>query len=307
MTPVASAIRRRAVALCALGVLAVASAGCGGAEAGGARGAQAAYDAKLHRELPAAVRASGVLRVETDASYAPAESFAPDGHTIVGFDPDLADALGHVLGVRVRLVNADFSKLLERLAAGRSDAVMSALTDTPERERDADFINYFAAGTSIVVKRGNAEGITELSGLCGRTVAVEQDTIQVNLLGRSQKQCPRGRPMKVKSFDTNADALLQLRTGQAQAVLADYPPAVALTTDPTTRAEYQLASTTQYEPGLYGIAVAKGDPALRDAIEAALNKLIRSGEYAEILRRWEVREGAVSTASVNAARVAPAT
>jgi polar amino acid transport system substrate-binding protein len=306
MTTVSSTVRRSA-ALCALGLLAVASAGCGGTDADAAGGAQAAYDAKLHRALPASVRASGVLRVETDASYAPAESFAPDGHTIVGFEPDLADALGHVLGIKVKLVNADFSKLLERLATGRSDAVMSALTDTPERERDADFINYFSAGTSIVVKRGNAEGITDLLGLCGRTVAVEKDTTQVDLLARSQKQCPRGRPMNVKTFDTNADALLQLRTGQAQAVLNDYPPAVALTTEATTRAEYQLASTTQYEPGLYGIAVAKGDGALRDAIEAALDMLIRSGEYAEILRRWEVHEGAVSTASINAARVAPAT
>jgi polar amino acid transport system substrate-binding protein len=113
--------------------------------------------------------------------------------------------------------------------------------------------------------------------------------------------------MKVESFDTNADALLQLRTGQAHAVLNDYPPAVALTTDAKTRAEYQLASTTQYEPGLYGIAVAKGDSALRDALEAALAGLIRSGEYRDILRRWEVHEGAVTAASVNAARVAPST
>jgi polar amino acid transport system substrate-binding protein len=306
MNAVPSAVRR-ALALAALGLLAVVSPGCGETEADATGGAQAAYDAALHRQLPAAVRAAGVLRVETDASYAPAESFAPDGHTIVGFEPDLADALGHVLGVRIRLVNADFSKLLERLAAGRSDAVMSALTDTPERERDADFINYFAAGTSIVVKRGNREGITDLMGLCGRTVAVEKDTTQVDLLARSQKQCPPGRSMKVTTSDTNADALLQLRTGQAQAVLADYPPAVALTTDPKTRAEYQLASTTQYEPGLYGIAVAKGNIALRDAIEGALNRVIRSGEYAEILRRWEVHEGAVSTASVDAARLAPAT
>jgi polar amino acid transport system substrate-binding protein len=297
---------RRAAALCTLGFLAVTSGGCGDSNAGGG-GPQAGYDAALHRTLPASVRARGVLRVETDASYAPAESFAPDGHTIIGFDPDLADALGHVLGVKVTFVNADFSKLLERLGAGRSDAVISALTDTAERERDADFINYFSAGTSIVVKRGNAEGITDLVGLCGRTVAVEQDTTQVDLLARSQKQCPAGRPMNVKSFDTNADALLQLRTGRAQAVLNDYPPAVALTTDATTRAEYQLASTTQYEPGLYGIAVAKGNTALRDALASALDTLIRSGEYAEILRRWEVRDGAVSTASVNAARVAPAT
>jgi polar amino acid transport system substrate-binding protein len=296
----------RLAAVCAAALAAGALLGCGGGP-DRASGSGSAYDPALHRLLPASIREAGVLRIETDASYAPAESFAPDGHTIVGFDPDLADALGQTLGVRVKFVNADFSQLLERLGAGRSDAVMSALTDTPERERDAHFINYFSAGTSIVVKRGNSEGITDLVGLCGRTVAVEKDTTQVDLLERSQRQCPAGRPMKVNTMDTNADALLLLRTGQAHAVLNDYPPAVALTTDPKTRAEYQLASTTQYEPGLYGIAVAKGNVELRDALHAALEKLIRSGDYGEILRHWEVSEGAVSTASIDAARIGPAT
>jgi polar amino acid transport system substrate-binding protein len=299
-------LRAAATAAALLG-LAAAGAGCGG---GGDHqrqdGGPAAYNASLHRALPARVRSAGVLRVETDASYAPASSFAPDGHTIVGFEPDLGDALGRVLGVKVRFANADFSALLDDVATRRADAVMSALTDTPDRERTADFVNYFSAGTSIVVQRGNVNGITDLAGLCGHTVAVEKDTVQVDLLARSQGQCG-ARPVRVRAFDTNADALLQLRTGRAQAVLNDYPPAVALTTDPETRAQYQLASTTQYEPGLYGIAVAKDDADLRTALESALDRLIRSGEYAEILNRWDVGEGAVRTVSVNAARVAPAT
>jgi polar amino acid transport system substrate-binding protein len=299
---------RRATALALLSLLAVgAGAGCGGTTHGHTEtGAAPAYDAGLHGLLPARIRTAGVIQVVTDASYAPASSFAPDGHTIVGFEPDLGDALGRVLGVKVRFANADFSSLLGRVASHRADAVMSALTDTPDRERSADFINYFSAGTSIVVQRGNAAGITDLVGLCGHTVAVEKDTTQVDLLARSQKQCG-GRSIRVTTADTNADALLQLRTGRAQAVLNDYPPAVALTTDAKTRSQYQLASTTQYEPGLYGIAVAKDDKELRHALELALDRVIRAGAYAEILHRWDVDEGGVPTASINAARIAPAT
>ncbi len=301
---VASHLLRRALVLVGAGLLLAAVPGCGGSDSATTR-ATVTYDAALHQSLPADVRARGSLRIETEASYAPAEAFAPDGRTIVGFEPDLADAVGHILGVQVRFVDQDFSTLLDRLRHGRADAVMSALTDTPERERDADFITYFSAGTSIVVKRGNSAGITDLVGLCGHTVAVEKDTTQVDLLRRSQKQCPPGKRTQIKSLDTNADALLQLRTGHAQAVLNDYPPAVALTTDPRTRGQYQLASTEQYEPGLYGIAVAKGNTALREALTMALEKLMRSGDYTEILRRWEVSNGAVSTVSINAARLTP--
>jgi polar amino acid transport system substrate-binding protein len=300
---------RTAAVLLTAACIGLGTAGCGSSSDddnnGAARG-QASFSQTLHDALPASIRKSGVLTVAGDASYAPAESFAPDGHTIVGFDPDLADAIGSVLGVKVRFTNGDFDSLLDRVAAHRVDAVMSALTDTAERERTVDFVNYFSAGTSIVVQRGNRYGITDLAGLCGTMVAVEKSTTQVDLLSRAQRQC-HGRPIVVKQYDTNADALLQLRTGRVHAVLNDYAPAVAVTTDPKTRGQYQLASTTQYEPGLYGIAVAKDNQSLRETLESAVNALIRSGGYDQVLARWDVGEGAVPTASINAAHEGPAT
>ncbi|HTE63842.1 MAG TPA: transporter substrate-binding domain-containing protein, partial [Solirubrobacteraceae bacterium] len=58
------------------------------------------------------------------------------------------------------------------------------------------------------------------------------------------------------------------------------------------------------EPGLYGMAVSKRRPELRDALQTALDQLIRSGEYAEILKRWGVEDGAIKASSVNAGGVA---
>jgi polar amino acid transport system substrate-binding protein len=290
-------MRRVSLALALLAALG--AAGCGSSTHAAARGPVARFDPALNAELPSDVRARGVLRVVTDASYAPASSFAPDGHTIVGFEPDLGAALGRVLGVRVRFVNTDFGKVLRRVRTHRADLVMSAMTDTPERERSADFVNYFSAGTSIVVQRDNPDGISDLDSLCGHTVAVEKDTVQVDLLARAQRNCD-GRRIRVRTYATNADALLQLRTGRAGAVLNDYPPAAYLTTDPATRGQYQLASTAQYEPGPYGIAVARDRVALRDAVRSALEELMRSGVYRSILARWNVSEGSIPDASVNA-------
>ena len=70
----------------------------------------------------------------------------------------------------------------------------------------------------------------------------------------------------------NAQALLELRTGRAVAVLSDYPPAAELANGARTRAYFQLAADTQYEPGLYGAAVAKDRPRLRDAVHGALER-----------------------------------
>jgi polar amino acid transport system substrate-binding protein len=274
--------------------------GCGAAAPAHRHGPVARTDPALHAALPADVRARGELRVVTDASYAPASAFAADGRTIVGFEPDLGAALGRVLGVRVRFVNASFGSVLRRVRHRRADLVMSAMTDTRERERLADFVNYFSAGTAIVVQRGNPQGVTDLDSLCGQRVAVEADTVQVDLLARAQRQC-RGDRIAVRTYPTNADALVKLRTGRVAAVLNDFPPAAYLATNARTRGQYQLASTAQYEPGLYGIAVARDRPALRDAVRAALGELMRDGVYRAVLARWNVSGGAIPAASVNGA------
>lgn len=255
------------------------------------------FNQELHDALPAAVRTAGTIRVGTDASYAPASFFAPDGRTIIGFEPDLGAALGEVLGVEVAFGNADFTTMLPELAQGRFDVAISAMTDTQERQLEADFVNYFTAGTSVVVQRGNPHAVADLRDLCGEVVAVEDGTIQVDLLERTQQSCQE--PIEITTHATNSDALLQLRTGRAVAVLNDYPPAAYLASDPQTEAHYQLATDTQYEPGMYGMAVAKDNVELRDALFGALQQLMREGAYDEILDTWAVDEGALRQASVN--------
>ncbi len=277
-------------------------AGCAPADPGSEAGAapSATVDAGLHALLPDDVREAGVLHVATDASYAPASFFAPDGRTVTGFEPDLAAVMGELLGVEIELEVTDFDTILGDVQAHEFDIAIAAITDTKERQGTVDFVNYFSAGTSIVVQRGNPTGISDLDDLCGKVVAVEEGTVQVDLVGRTQASCPDGRPIDVRLYDTNDDALVEVRTGRAAAVLNDYPPAAYLATAQRTQADYQLASDVQYEPGLYGIAVARDREQLRDALQATLETMVASGAYEKVLEDWDVADGAVRTVSVNA-------
>jgi len=293
----------RVVAGLVLAFAAILVAACSGSTttAVSAPAHEARFNQALHDRLPQSVRDRGVLRVGTDASYAPMSSFAPDGHTIIGMEPDLGVEIGRVLGVRLQFVKTTFSTLLADVAGGRLDVAMSAMTDTPERAKTADFVNYFSAGTAIVVQFGNPAGVTDIKDLCGKVVAVESGTTQVDLLARTQKNCG-DRPITVRTYATNSDALVELRTGRAVAVLNDLPPAIYLVNDARTRSHYQLASTTQYEPGLYGIVIAKSQPGLRDAVQGACEELLRSGVYDDVLNRWDARNGAVRAISINSGR-----
>ncbi|GAA4977458.1 transporter substrate-binding domain-containing protein [Actinoplanes utahensis] len=257
-----------------------------------------AKDAELYAALPEGVRTKGFIRLVTDASYAPMEYFSADGRTIIGFEPDLAAALGQVLGIRVELVVGVFSTAIDEVDAGNYDGVLSSMTDTPERRERADFVNYFSTGTSILVQRGNPGAIEELGDLCGHAVATEAGTYQEEMLKRVRATCGT-TTLSIHSLPTNADALVELRTGRVAAVLQDYPPASYIATDAKTSAFFQLASDKQYEPGLFGIAVDKDNAALRDCLRGALQRLIDSGTYTDLLARWELSASAVTKATVN--------
>jgi polar amino acid transport system substrate-binding protein len=262
---------------------------------------KAQFSQALHDQLPQSVKDKGVLMVGTNTAYPPMELFAPDGRSIIGVDPDLGLEIGRVLGVRLEFVDTVFAEVLADVEKGKLDMAMSAVTDTAERAKKVDFVNYFTAGTSIIVQRGNPADITTLNGLCGKVAVSMRGTVQEDLMRRTQKHCG-ARPIKVKTFLANSDALVELRTGRAGAVLVDFPVAVATVHDPRTGSNYQFASTTQFETAPYGIVVTKGQHGLRGALQGAVKQLLRSGVYADVLARWHVQEGAVKEITINSNR-----
>ncbi|MFB7128660.1 ABC transporter substrate-binding protein [Kitasatospora xanthocidica] len=289
-------------ALAAAGALLL--TGCGGGQA-----APGDPVKDLRGKLPKAQRSAGALRVGMDVNYAPVEFRGPDGKP-TGLDPDLAAALGRILDVRVEFVDTPFDKLVPNLQAKQYDVAMSALSDT-RRRRDAvdetgkptgpgvDFVDYFIAGTSIVVPKGNPKGIRGLDDLCGKTVAFQQGTTQDEIVTRQVGVCTRaGRPLTPHKLDTDTKALAEVASGAAAAGLNDYPVAAyaAKTTDGGARFEVTGGQSTSNP---YGIAVRKDDGPLRDVLAGAIDQLIRSGEYDKILAKWNVGAGAAQNAVVN--------
>ena len=120
-------------------------------------------------ELPKEIRSKGTLTVAADATYPPNEFLAEDGKTIVGMAPDLGEALEKALGIELRWVNAPFDGILPGLAAGKYDIGFSSFTDTKEREQTVDFVTYYSAGTSFIVRAEDGPEIEVLKDLCGHT------------------------------------------------------------------------------------------------------------------------------------------
>ncbi|MCU1672227.1 MAG: atrA protein [Frankiales bacterium] len=263
------------------------------------RASGSAAGAPLAAELPQAIRDAGVLKVGSDVAYAPVEFFDTDGKTVIGIDPDLGKALASQLGVKLEFQNATFDGLITSLGSKRIDLIMSAMSDTPERQKQIDFVDYFTAGTSILVKKGNPEGIKTLDDFCGKTVALQRGTTQEDVAKAQQAKCKTaGKELKVLAFDRDTEALLQVKQGRAVADMNDFPVAAYNAKTSGGGNDFEVVGE-QIEAGPYGIGVRKEDTQLRDALQKALQALIANGDYGKVLEKWNVAQGAVTTATVN--------
>jgi ABC-type amino acid transport substrate-binding protein len=125
--------------------------------------------------------ADGKLHVGIEMSFPPME-FYDDLKKPAGADVELANALGKALGVEVELVNMDFDGLLPAVQSGQVDIAISAMTVTTERSAQVDFIPYLEMGSGILVIMGNPQRIRRPEDLCGRTIATQEATSQVESL-----------------------------------------------------------------------------------------------------------------------------
>jgi len=232
----------------------------------------------------------GVLQVGSDISYAPIEFFEEGTQNAAGLDVDLANALAEELGVRAEFINTGFDGIIGALNVSRFDVLMSAMTVTEERQKEIDFIPYFAAGTDILVAEGNPKNIKTIEDLSGLTVGVQIGTIQVDQLKAANDTLKAaGKPeISVLTFDQNPLAVEQLRTGRADAVIADSP----VVANEARLSDGKLeALGLAVEAAPYGIGVRKGSTQLKAAIEGALQKLIANGKYKAILIEWGLEGG----------------
>src|SRR5262245_45237560 len=303
---------RRRGALAALALLVVAAlAGCTGGrgpERSGGAPAVAEGLTDLGRSLPQRIRSAREIRVGSDVSYAPVEfydAFAPDvlerpvgepEPEVRGIDPDLAIELGRKLGVRVTFVNTGFDTLIPSLQAGQFDLISSSLTPTPERARPIGVVEYFQAGPSILVPRGNPKRIGSMADLCGATVTLQSGTIHEELVDDQQADCG-GRRIKARPLASGTQVVLEVKFGRADAALADFPVAAYNAKVSGQGRDFEVVGE-QIDPGPYGIGVRKDDAELQTALQEALRSIIEDGSYDRVLSKWNVTDGALKTATL---------
>jgi polar amino acid transport system substrate-binding protein len=207
-------------------------------------------------------------------SNAPYAFYGP-GNKLTGFELEIIQAIAREMGREPVFVPNDWDGLIPGLSRGLYDCVICGIEITPEKSQEVRFTNpYYVTYEQFVVKRGTPR-VASLDQLTGKQVGTLSQTASFLMLSKIPG-------VIVKTYDEEVNAYADVVNGRLFGVLLDYPIAKY----------YAFANPNLQFTGppfgqiSYGIALSRTNPALLEEMNAALGRVIASGEMRDILSRW---------------------
>ena len=262
-------------------------------------------DPSLKPMLPGSITSTNNLRVASDIPYAPWEMYdPPTSKNPAGFDYDLSQAIGAKIGIPTSFNETPFDSIILSIKGGKNDMIMSDMYDNAQREgQGVSFVDYALDGTSILVKKGNPDGITNLDSLSGKTVACESGTTQQALLQKLNTQLKSAgkAPITILALPNQPAAFLAVTSGRAVGDLTDHSTAAYNALNTNNGNTFEVVSDPSapmgYDPAIVGIGIVSSNTGLISAVQKALQDLIDEGAYQKIVAKYGVLP--VTSAQVN--------
>ncbi|MCX7990989.1 MAG: ABC transporter substrate-binding protein/permease [Proteobacteria bacterium] len=225
------------------------------------------------------VKKRGYLLWGTDAEGGAPYAFPDPGNPdkLIGFEIDLAEAIGRELGVKIRYVQNAWDSLIPALERGDFDIAVNGIEITPQRLEKVIFTKPYYVYTLQTVVRLDDNRISDFNDLKGKKVGTLQGAVSHSLLQELGG-------VDIKVYSGVVEPYEDLALGRLDAVFLDSPIA-GYYAKPNKKLKYV---GTPIGEGLYGMALRKEDKELRDEIDKILMRLISTGELKKIYEKWNL-------------------
>jgi polar amino acid transport system substrate-binding protein len=277
---------RLAAGIAATALAALALSGCASTASSGSasKPSSSASAGSAAAKLPASIKSSGSITFANAFLSAPIAYADPSGKYI-GVEPDLMAAVAKKLGVTLQTKKLAFASLVTAVQSGQADVAGDGLTDTADREGQADFVNYATTWSTILVKGGNPHKVAKETDLCGLKVMTLVATPQQLWANGLPAECSTaGKPAPTLSTTgDSANLLLAVSNGQVDAAATSH----SVADSNVASADGKLAEVKGVKllEGYVGFVVKK-DSGLQLPLQAALNEVIKDGTYAKIMKKY---------------------
>jgi polar amino acid transport system substrate-binding protein len=218
------------------------------------------------------------LVIGIDDKFAPM-GFRDENNKIVGFDIDYANAAAEKMGKKVKFQPIDWSTKEAELSSGRIDLIWNGYTITDERKKKVLFTKPYLKNAQVVVTLADSK-LTKLDDLNGKVVGLQTLSSAADALDAAPI---KAKIKTVTEFADNVQALTDLKSGRLDAVVID-----EVVIDYYMKKEKESFKVLQESlaPEEYGIGVKKGNEALLEKLQKALNEMNEDGTAAGISEKW---------------------
>jgi His/Glu/Gln/Arg/opine family amino acid ABC transporter permease subunit len=221
------------------------------------------------------IKSAGVLRVGTEGVYSPFSFHDPATGELVGYDVDVAKAVGQKLGVKVEFVETPWDSMFAALEADRFDIVANQVTINPERQGKYDLSQPYTVGEGVIVTRANDDSIKSLADIKGKTAAENATS--------NWSEVARKAGAKVESVEGFSQAITLLNQGRVDVVINDSIAVYAYLAE-TGDKSVKIAGTVG-EKSEQGFAARKNSGMVPE-LDKALGELRADGTLSTISQKY---------------------
>ncbi|BDA86587.1 amino acid ABC transporter [Aureimonas sp. SA4125] len=222
-----------------------------------------------------------VIRIATEGAYPPFNYMQPDG-SIAGLDVDIANALCAEMKAECTIVAQDWDGMIPALMANKFDAVIASMSITEERKLQVDFSDkYYTTPLAVVVPKDSALSGVGVEDMKGKTVGAQAATTQANY---ADDVYAKGGA-EVKMYPTQDEAATDLQNGRVDALISDKFVVVDWLNKAGKDCCRLLGDVPETETEA-GIAIRKGDDALRERFNTAIKAIVADGTYGKIVGKY---------------------
>lgn len=229
--------------------------------------------------LATPVLAQDDIRIGVEGNYPPFSQVSPDG-TLSGFDIDIANEICVRMEANCTMVQQEWDGMIPALAANKFDMIVASMTITEQRKEVVDFSDpYYDVPSRFIAAEGAFEGYSP-EELAGKTIIVLRNSPRAQYLAETYPDSD------ILAVDREPAVYLELMSGRGDVAFgSSVVSAEAFLNQPEGEGFAQIGETITLTDGVdggVGIAMRKGDDALRTRVNDALAAIMADGTYDEM-------------------------
>jgi polar amino acid transport system substrate-binding protein len=226
------------------------------------------------------VKSRGELVAATEMQFPPFD--ISDNGEYKGVDRELVDAVGKILGVKVKYLDLPWTSVLPGLEAKKFDICIAPVTITKERMKRYLFTVPIADATAALMKRANDSSITKPEDLAGKTVGGQKGTSQLAQIKEYGAKLPK--PIETKEYVDNNQSYADLAAGRIDASVNSLPNLAYVAAQRSDT--FAMVMPPFGQPTYFSWVGRLEDKTFIDAINAAILQAESDGTMAAIQKKW---------------------